>query len=195
VACDEFPWGRMIFFVTGNVHKFNEARRLLAEYNIATAMLRMKTMEIQDDNIESIAKASVIDAARRSHLPLIVEDAGLFIDALNGFPGPYSSYVYRTLGKEGILKLLENHRDRKAQFRSVVAFHGLGRILRCFHGFVEGRIAEEIRGSFGFGFDPIFEPIEYTAKTFGEMTAEEKNRISHRARALRKFAEWYRSNF
>ena len=94
-----FPKGRLIFFVTNNIHKFNEARRVLSEYNIAVAMLRMKPPEIQDDNLENIAKFSALEASRRIRLPLIVEDAGLFIDALNGFPGPYSSYVYRTIGK------------------------------------------------------------------------------------------------
>jgi len=189
----KFPWGRLVFFVTGNVHKFNEARRVLAEYNVAAAMLRLKASEIQDDDPENIAKACALDAANRSNLPVIVEDAGLFIDALNGFPGPYSNYVYRTIGNEGILKLLENHENRRAHFRSVVVFCSPDGTLRCFHGVVEGNIIKKLRGSSGFGFDPIFQPLEKHEKTFGEMTAEEKNRISHRARALRKFAEWYKS--
>ncbi len=190
----KFPWGRLIFFATGNVHKFNEARKVLAEQNVATAMLRIEASEIQDDDIENIAKASALDAGRRSRLPVIVEDAGLFIDALNGFPGPYSKYVYRTVGKEGIIKLLENREDLGARFRSVVVFCGPRMALQCFDGVVEGRIAREFRGSSGFGFDPIFEPIERPGKTFGEMTLEEKNAISHRASALRRFAEWYTSN-
>jgi XTP/dITP diphosphohydrolase len=191
----KFPWGRLIFFVTGNVHKFNEARRVLAEYDIATAMLKMKTAEIQDDDIKKIARAGALDAANRSHLPVIVEDAGLFVDGLNGFPGPYSKHVYQTIGKEGVLKLLANRRDRSAHFRSAVAFCSPKGFSRCFHGVVEGRIAKKIRGSSGFGFDPIFAPIENQGETFGEMMAEEKNRISHRARALRKFAKWYKSDF
>jgi XTP/dITP diphosphohydrolase len=190
----KFPWGRLIFFATGNVHKFNEARKVLAEQNVATAMLRIEASEIQDDNIENIAKASALDAGRRSRLPVIVEDAGLFVDALNGFPGPYSKFVYRTLGKKGIIKLLENHEDWGARFRSVVVFCSPRMALQCFDGVVEGRIAQEVRGSSGFGFDPIFEPTERPGRTFGEMALEEKNAISHRARALRRFAEWYRSN-
>jgi len=189
----EFPWGRLIFFATGNTHKFNEARQILAVYNIAVAMLRIKALEIQDDDMKNIAKASALDAANRSRLPVIVEDAGLFIGALQGFPGPYANYVYRTIGNEGVLKILENHRDRRAHFRSVVAFCTPNMSPICFHGVVEGRIAEETQGSSGFGFDPIFEPAENPRKTFGEMTMEEKNSISHRGRALRKFAEWYRS--
>ncbi len=185
---------KVIFFVTGNIHKFNEARRILAEYGIAAAMLRMKAKEIQDDDMENIAKVGALDAASKSGLPVIVEDAGLFVKALNGFPGPYSSYVYRTIGKEGILKILEGCKDRGAHFRSVVAFCSPRRVLRCFHGLVEGGMVEEVRGSSGFGFDPIFEPNEALGKTFGEMTTEEKNMFSHRAQALRKFIEWYKMN-
>jgi len=188
-----FPWGRLIFFATGNMHKFNEARQILAVYDIATAVLRIKALEIQDDDMENIAKASAQEATHKSHLPVIVEDAGLFIEVLKGFPGPYANYVYRTIGNEGVLKILESHEDRRAHFRSVVAFCTPDRSPICFQGTIEGRIVEEMRGSSGFGFDPIFEPAENPGKTFGEMTPEEKNSVSHRARALRKFAEWYRS--
>jgi len=186
-----FPEGRLIFFVTNNIHKFNEARKVLAQYNIAVAMLRVKPSEIQDDNIENIAKSSAIEASNKTRLPVIVEDAGLFIDALKGFPGPYSSYVYRTIGKEGILKLLEERDDRKARFKSVVVFCSPNLEMKCFRGIVEGKISRTIRGESGFGFDPIFEPKELSGHTFGELSIEEKNEISHRSRALRSFAEWY----
>jgi len=184
----------LIFFATGNISKFNEARKVLAEHSVAVAMLRIEASEIQDDDIENIANVASLDAARRSLLPVIVEDAGLFIDALNGFPGPYSKYAYQTIGKEGVVRLLENCEDRRARFRSVVAFCSPRTVPRCFHGVVEGRITEKIRGSSGFGFDPIFEPTEKLGKTFGEMAVEEKNELSHRARALRSFAEWYKSS-
>jgi XTP/dITP diphosphohydrolase len=186
----KFPFGRLIFFVTNNIHKFNEARKILSEYSIAVAMLRMKAPEIQDDDLENIARSSAIEASNRTGLPVIVEDAGLFIDALQGFPGPYSSYVYRKIGKEGILKLLEDCENRKARFKSVVAFCSPDSEVKCFKGAVEGKISRSIRGRSGFGFDPIFEPDEDPTHTFGELPQEEKNRISHRSRALRRFAEW-----
>lgn len=191
----KFPYGRIVFFVTKNINKFNEARRVLAEYSISVAMVRAKTLEIQDDEIERIAEISAMNAVKETNLPLIVEDSGLFIKALNGFPGPYSSYVYRTIGIRGILRLLEGVEDRSAYFKSVVAFHDPGGETKCFQGIVYGKVAREARGSGGFGFDPIFEPEEEPNKTFAEMTIEEKNRISHRARALRKFAEWYKMRY
>jgi len=188
-----FPRGRLAFFVTSNIHKFNEARLILAEHKVAVAMLKIEAVEIQDDNLESIAKASAIDAVKKCGLPIFVEDAGLFIEALNGFPGPYSSYVYRTIGTKGILKLMENVDERDAYFQSVVAFSGPEEAPKCFQGKVKGKISMEERGGSGFGFDPIFEPSGGRKKTFAEMTTTEKNEYSHRAGALRKFAKWYKS--
>ncbi|MGB9713366.1 MAG: XTP/dITP diphosphatase [Candidatus Bathyarchaeales archaeon] len=185
--------GRVIFFATNNINKFNEARKLLAEYNIAVGMLRVKAVEIQSDNPEEIAKTSVQQAFEKCHLPIIVEDAGLFIEALNGFPGPYASFVHKTIGNEGLLKLMENVKNRKAKFQSVIAY--LSAELKsplCFKGEVIGEITTEIRkGGSGFGFDPIFKP-ENSEKTFSEMDITEKNKHSHRAKALQNFAEWYR---
>jgi len=190
---NKFPLhGKLVFFVTNNMHKFDEVRRVLAEYGLATVMLKIKTFEVQDDDVENIAKMSALSAFREVNLPVIVEDAGLFIEALNGFPGPYSSYAYRTIGVNGILKLMNGVDNRKAQFKSVVAFCNSINSVKCFHGVSNGRISEKPRGSGGFGFDPIFEPEEKPGRTFAEMSIEEKNMFSHRAKAIRMFAEWYK---
>jgi len=187
--------GRFIFFVTNNVNKFNEARRVLAEYKMSVGMLRIKSLEIQSNSLKEIAKASVTDAFEKCKLTTIVEDAGLFVDGLNGFPGPYAAYVYKTIGNQGMLKLMENIESRKAKFESVVAC--LSSEIKspiCFNGIVAGEIAaEERRGSnkSGFGFDPIFKP-HGKDKTYAEMNVEEKNQHSHRAKAFRKFARWYK---
>jgi len=192
----DFLKGRVAFLVTSNIHKFHEARRVLSEYKIATAMLKkVGAVEIQDDDIENIAKASAVDAVKKCNLPVVVEDAGLFVEALKGFPGPYSSYVYRTVGNDGVLKLMVNVANREACFKSVVAFLSpeMDAPL-CFIGKVKGEIVEEKSGTQGFGFDPIFKPSG-SSKTFARMTVEEKNERSHRASAFRKFAEWYTANF
>ena len=186
--------GKVAFFVTTNFHKFNEACQVLAKHGVATALLRIEAIEIQDDDLEKIAKASVRDAVEKSGLPVLVEDAGLFIEVLEGFPGPYSSYVFRTLRTKGILKLMEGIDERDAYFYSVVAFHSPEDAApKCFHGKVEGKITLKERGNKGFGFDPIFEPKGGGGKTFAEMTTTEKNKFSHRAQALRKIAAWYKS--
>lgn len=188
--------GRVVFFATNNFHKFEEARRVLAEHGIAVGMLRVKSLEIQSDSLEDIAKASVACAFKACKLPLIVEDAGLFVEALGGFPGPYAAYVYETIGNNGLLRLMNGVENREAMFESAIAY--LSTKLKsslCFKGEVVGKITrEERRGKdkSGFGFDPIFKPAN-SKKTFAEMNIDEKNMFSHRAEALHKFAEWYKS--
>lgn len=185
--------GRVIFFATNNINKFNEARKVLAEYKIVLAMLRVKKLEVQSDSLKEIAKTSVIDAFKKCNLPIIVEDAGLFVDSLGGFPGPYTAYVYKTIGNNGLLKLMKNVNERKAKFQSVIAYyHSDLESPICFQGEVIGEITkEEKECGFGFGFDPIFKSFN-NDKTFAEMNVIEKNKFSHRAQALRKFAERYK---
>lgn len=188
-----FPRGKVAYFVTSNVHKFQEAHSVLSEYKIATAKLKVEAVEIQDDSLENIAKYSVQDAVKNCGLPVFVEDAGLFVEALNGFPGPYSKYVYNSVGVKGILKLMNSVENRNAYFQSVIAFGSPDEQPTCFVGKVEGKISLQERGNSGFGYDPIFEPSEGDGRTFAEMTTTEKNGLSHRAEALRKFALWYSS--
>jgi XTP/dITP diphosphohydrolase len=185
--------GKVVFFATGNIHKFNEARVVLAEFGLAAAMLKMKGTEIQSDSLKEIAATSAVNAFRQAHLPLIVEDAGLFIEALNGFPGPYAAYVYKTIGNQGLLKLMNGNENRQATFKSAIAYcdTAYGKTV-CFEGQASGTIttAERVTDQSAFGFDPIFQPTG-TGKTFAEMGIKEKNGFSHRAQALRKFAQWY----
>jgi XTP/dITP diphosphohydrolase len=186
--------GRVVFFATNNINKFHEARAVLNEYRIATGMLRVKTLEIQSDDLQEIAETSVIEAFGKCNLPVIVEDAGLFIEALKGFPGPYAAYVYKTVGNEGLLQLMRNVEDRRANFQSAIAYcSSEKRVPICFTGKTAGEITRKARtgdGKSGFGFDPIFRPAK-SRRTFAEMSTTEKNECSHRAKALRRFAEWY----
>jgi XTP/dITP diphosphohydrolase len=181
----------LLFFATGNPHKVAEVTRVLSEYPLILHPLPVKGAEIQADTVTAIAKASAVNAARTTDLPLIVEDTGLFIDALTGFPGPYASYVQATIGNAGVLRLLDGVATRTATFRSTVAFcEPHGRPV-SFTGVAEGRIARRVRGRHGFGFDPIFEPTGGEGRTLAEMEMAAKNRVSHRGRAVRAFAEWY----
>lgn len=188
--------GRMIFLATSNVNKYNEARKVLLTHGITVGMLRVKSLEIQSDSLEEIAETSALEAFDKCRLPIIVEDAGLFIKALNGFPGPYAAYVYKTIGNKGLLKLMENVADREARFESVIAYcSAKSKLPMTFKGDVEGYITEDEQKSgikAGFGFDPIFRPKK-GKKAFAEMTIAEKNKFSHRAKALQKFADWYKT--
>jgi XTP/dITP diphosphohydrolase len=180
---------KLLYFATSNKHKFDEARDVLKNYGIELRMINRKVEEIQSENLKKIALHALKKALVCDKLPMIVEDAGLFINALNGFPGPYSSYVHKTLGIDGIIKLMRKKDDRDAEFRSVVAF-GSSSVVKTYQGVVKGKIARKPRGKSGFGFDPIFIP-KGSEKTFAEMSLEDKNRYSHRAIALRKFARWF----
>lgn len=187
--------GKVVFFATGNIKKFNEARSILGQYGIAVGMLRLKGDEIQSESLKEIAQTSVQNAFKRSHLPIFVEDAGLFIDALNGFPGPYASYIFKTIHNSGILKLMASLKNRNAKFVSVIAYCDDQTQCEpaCFEGESKGVITlieHNKQGKTGFGFDPIFQP-EGTNKTFAGMTIAEKNHYSHRAMAIHKFAKWY----
>lgn len=186
---------KVVFFATGNINKFNEAKSILSSYGIAVGMLRLKGDEIQSDSLCDIAKASVQNAFKLSGLPIFVEDAGLFIEALNGFPGPYAAYVYKTIRNSGILRLMQDTANRQARFESVIAYCNKNLTdPQCFMGESQGEITREERieqGKSGFGFDPIFQPVG-SSKTFAEMTIQEKNGYSHRAMAIKKFAEWYK---
>jgi XTP/dITP diphosphohydrolase len=193
---NNFPLkGKVVFFATGNINKFNEARRILSHYGIAVGMLKLKGEEIQSESLQEIAETSVINAYKKCKLPIFVEDAGLFIDALSGFPGPYAAYVYKTIHNSGIM---DKQKQRKAKFESIIAYCDEQTFCnpQSFHGEVQGEITTAERkeeGKSGFGFDPIFQPIG-SPKTFAEMTIEEKNGYSHRAMAIRKFAEWYKKH-
>ena len=177
-----------IYFITRNKHKFLEASKIMERYGIELRMLKANKVEIQARNLREIVLYSLALLYPEINKPIVVEDAGLFIRALNWFPGPYSSYVYETIGCKGILKLMESIEDRYAKFKSVVGFMDSNHI-KLFEGEVEGTIAYRELGSKGFGFDPIFTPKGVNI-TFAQMDVEEKNRYSHRAKAFKKLAKW-----
>ncbi len=178
-----------LYFVTGNRHKLEEARLALRDCNAEIELVQADApkLEIQSMDVREVARVAALTAYLHLGKPLVVEDTGLYINALNGFPGAYAAHVYKTIGLRGVLKLLEGVEDRRARFVAAVAAVIPPRIY-VVEGVVEGRITEEPRGSHGFGYDPIFEPEGYN-KTFAEMSIEEKSRISHRARAFKKLCK------
>jgi XTP/dITP diphosphohydrolase len=183
-----------LYIATNNKHKIFEAQQILSKYSIVLEPIDVKKIEVQSESLEDIARYAALHAYRIVKKPIIVEDSGLFIDVLNGFPGPYSSYIYKTLGLKRILKLLEGEYNRRARFIAVVALAINDEEIHLFKGVVEGIIAHEIRGEKGFGFDPIFIPIEGDGRTFAEMDTLEKNKISHRGKAFNSLGVWVSAN-
>lgn len=178
---------RKIIFVTGNPHKVREAGDILSPLGIEVSQNNCGYPELQEDELEPIANFGARWAADKLDREVMVDDSGLFIEALGGFPDPYSAYVFDTLGNERILKLMEGETNRKAVFKCVIGYCRPGEEPDLFSGEVAGEIANESRGSGGFGYDPIF---KVGGVTFGEMGEEEKNRLSHRYAALTNFVRW-----
>jgi XTP/dITP diphosphohydrolase len=174
-----------VTFASTNRNKFLEAQAILAPFGITVDFANVSLVELQSDSLEEIAREKAASAFERLGRPVIVEDDGLFINALKGFPGQYSSFVFKTVGNEGILKLLEGAADRSAYFRSLIAYND-GTAVSISEGLVEGRIANAPAEG-GWGYDPIFVPSG-SGLTFAELK-EEKNNFSHRRRGLEKFAD------
>ena len=179
-----------LIFITGNRGKFLEAQKLLKEFGIELEQVDLDITEPQADSLEEVVRKCAEEALKIVKENFIIDDSGLFIKSLNGFPGVYSSYVYKTIGYKGILKLLSDLTDRSAYFMTALAYGEPRGELKIFSGRVDGIITTEARGENGFGFDPIFKPLGSNL-TFAEMSIEEKNKFSHRAKALRAFASWF----
>ncbi len=180
--------GPVLRVVTSNEGKAREF--LAALEGIPWRVERVATAyeEIQADTLDEVAMASARSLLSSHEVPppFVLEDAGLFVDALDGFPGVYSAYVFHTVGCEGVLRLMEGmegKEDRRARFESRIALCLPGGGVELLEGTCHGTITEVVKGSGGFGFDPVFAP-EGEDRTFAEMTVEEKEGLSHRGRAL-----------
>ena len=176
----------MLRFVTTNAEKVAEARDHLSDVAEVT-QFDYDYVEIQHEDLHEIVAHGAAEAfeAAGGADPVIVDDTGLFVDGLGGFPGPYAAYVEGTLGIERVWELAADLEDRSAAFRSVIGYAD-GSGVETFEGAVEGVLVPP-RGTGGFGYDPIF---EHDGTTFAEMSIAEKNEVSHRARALSKLADW-----
>jgi XTP/dITP diphosphohydrolase len=180
---------RRISILSSNRNKVKEIRQMADEYGIELRWTRYSKLEIQGDDPTRIARIAALDAYSKLRIPLIVEDTGFFVSALNGFPGAYASHVEKSIGWKGILRLLGGVKNRRAYFKTSLCYVHKGN-PRIFEGISRGTIAGKARGNDGFGFDPIFIPDGFS-RTYAQLGHAGKSRISHRAIAFRKFAEYF----
>ncbi len=186
---------RQLLFQTGNLGKLAEARHYFEPLGFTVEQFLIngeppEIIEPQSDDLVTVARSKIsqgvalLAGAGRADSALLVEDAGLFIDVLGGFPGVYSSSVLEKLGLDGILTLLQGREQRTALFGCCAAMWDGERLL-IGEGNCTGEIAQEARGEHGFGYDPLFIPDVSGAdgRTFAQMSPEEKGRSSHRTRA------------
>jgi XTP/dITP diphosphohydrolase len=173
--------------VTSNPHKAREVAAYF-EGELEVEHVNLECPEFRHSDVGEIARGKARYAFDRLRRPLIVDDTAFSVKALGGFPGPYAAYVLDTIGFQGILRLLEGVEERGASFETAIAYAD-GEGLRIFKGGIDGVITRSPRGREGFGYDPIF---EVGGRTLAELSLEEKSRVSHRARALEAFGEWWR---
>ncbi|HEY5814038.1 MAG TPA: RdgB/HAM1 family non-canonical purine NTP pyrophosphatase [Terrimicrobiaceae bacterium] len=184
---------------TTNTHKVREIRAILGsgfELSDLSALPLMREVEETGETFEENAALKALAASELFEGWVIADDSGLEVDALGGAPGVYSA---RYAGKGAsdadnnalLLKNLEevHDTDRRARFRCVIVLARMGRKFALFEGIVEGAVARHPRGAGGFGYDPLFIPAGFS-ETFGQLAAEIKNRLSHRAQALDKLRRW-----
>lgn len=168
-------------FVTGNEGKIKEAQDILG-FPIDVEKLNLD--EIQSLNLEEIVTHKALQAFEKIKRPLIVDDVGLYVDAWNGFPGPFIKFLGIAGGNELLVKLMSTDKNRKVIAKAAIGYHD-GYQVKTFVGEVKGMITETPRGEGGWGWDPAFIP-EHGTKTYAEMDPEEKNKVSHRRAALEK---------
>lgn len=178
-----------LYFVSSNLNKFREIEPILRQYGIVSQLIEMSIQEIQSESVHRIAEAKSTYAFKHLLRPVLIEDDGFYISSLNGFPGQYSSFVYKTLGNQGIMKLMLNKVNRRAYFLSVIAYND-GHTLKMFSGKTQGMLSKVVAEG-GWGFDPIFLP-KNTNKTYAELSRlSRKSFYSHRRKSIEKFSKWY----
>ena len=194
-------WGSemRIVFATGNQNKLKEAKEYLEPlgHNVEQLLVAGKAPDFIEPQIEDLQQVTLskleqaiamMPKSELSSCAILVEDSGLFIDSLKGFPGVYSSYAYKTIGPRGILRFMGQTKLRGCEYRAVSILFMQGKkisktgICRC-------EISLEITGNGGFGYDPIFIPEVSDGRTFSQMSESEKSSMSHRGKSLKALSE------
>lgn len=170
-------------FITGNKNKVREFSEILG-FELKNASRDL--IEIQSVDVKEVTKSKLLDAYIHFERPVLVEDTGVYIDDINGFPGALIKHYFKSLGD---YKFCNHHKNCKITAQTVIGYYD-GNDMEFFAGEVEGVVSDIPRGDNGFGWDNVFIPIGGEHKTFAEMTAEEKNKVSMRRRALDKLKNY-----
>ena len=206
-----------IVFATNNQHKLDEIRSILGNKFQVVSLAEIGCHEDIPETGTTLEENALMKAQYvydHYHVSCFADDTGLEVEALNGAPGVYSARYASMSGDASanshdaeanmsrLLRELGNNNNRKARFRTVIALIEKKDVCPCgctsiklihkFEGIVNGEIIREKRGGEGFGYDPIFQPEGYT-ETFAELGLDVKNKISHRARATQKLAEYLKT--
>lgn len=173
----------MLYFLTGNKGKFDEIKRMFPQ----AVQLDIDLPEIQSLDAKEVIKEKLQEAVKHHQGSFFVEDTSLHLDCLNGFPGPLIKWMIDSISVKGIFDLVANYENKKAIARTIIGYTD-GKEIYFFSGYLEGEIVSP-KGKDGFGWDVIFKPLGFE-KTFGEMSREEKDKISMRGEAFKKMIDF-----
>jgi len=200
---EEAAAGPTVTFVTGNPGKLREVTAILtggdSEGGAAKLPFRVVNRDLDLPELQGSSEYIVTEkcrlAAEKVGGAVMVEDVSLEFDALGGLPGPYIKWFLKSLGAAGLPGLVPSGEPRGAHARCTFGFTPRpGAPVQIFHGIVEGVVPPQPRGDNAFGWDPVFQPTEGGGLTFAEMSAEAKNNISHRRRAVDLLKDYLMSN-
>ena len=172
--------------VTHNPGKVKEYQAEFADFGVEMVHVNREYDEVQTAYLEEVVDKGMKELYRDGLRDFMIDDSGLFVNALKGFPGVYSAYGQKTIGNDGILKLMEGVEDRSAVFKCCIGCDIDGKTI-IVTGKCEGSILFEEKGKEGFGYDPIFSPDG--KRSFAEISVEEKNTMSHRGNAVKLLRE------
>lgn len=172
----------MLKVITSNPGKVKEYQESFDHLGIEISHQQIHYDEVQSSDLEEVVQKGMNEIKRKGVSDFIIDDSGLFIDGLNGFPGVWSAYAQKTIGNKGILKLMDGVQNRSARFKCCIGcnIHGNDVMVT---GICEGVILDRECGNEGFGFDPVFS--HDGSISFAEMPTDMKNTISHRGNAVR----------
>ena len=182
---------KVVEFITSNKGKVEEVAQRLKPLGYKVVQRRYSYPEIQADTLQEVARFGIDYLISSCNIrdPVLIDDSGLFIEGLNGFPGVYSRYVLNTIGYRGILSIMKGMDNRKAYFETSLAYKESGSEIIFAMGKCRGEISGvALEGPHGFGFDPIFLPYlendVLSPRSFSQMDIAEKNLYSHRSLAI-----------
>lgn len=167
---------KIIYLVTGNLNKVEIAKHSLGAYDIAVEQLAIDTPEIQSSDTEEVAKYSVKYAAEKTGKPVIKGDFGMFIESLNGFPGPFVKFINKWLKADNFIQLYKNEKNKKAHFIDALGYCEPGKHPLCFTTNTKGILIETSRGENGNMVDSLFVPEGFN-KTIAELSKEESLKL------------------
>jgi non-canonical purine NTP pyrophosphatase (RdgB/HAM1 family) len=173
-----------LYFVTGNKNKFEEAKAVIPDLR----QLDIDLPEIQEIDAKIIIKEKLLEALKHQQAGFIVEDTSLYFDCINGLPGPLIKWFLKTVGNEGLYKIVQGFGNPNAQAKTMIGYARSADDIHYFEGVIDGTIVAP-RGETNFGWDPIFQPVGHD-RTFAEMAKEEKNSMSMRRMAFENLKEY-----